>query len=139
VSYLLDTNTIIALIEGRQARVRQVLKYRAPMHELLVPSIAAFELWYGVAKSRDRERNQREVALFLSRTQVVAFEPEDARIAGEIRAQLVKQGTPIGPYDILIAAQAVRRDATLVTSNVREFGRVERLMIEDWAAPEAGS
>jgi len=63
------------------------------------------------------------------------LDAEDAREAGNIRAALFKLGTPIGPYDILIAAQARRRDAILVTSNEREFARVSGLKMEDWALP----
>ena len=63
---------------------------------------------------------------------MLAFDSEDARVAGGIRAGLEAKGTPIGPYDLLIAAQALRREAILVTANVREFGRVEGLALEDW-------
>lgn len=65
---------------------------------------------------------------------VIPFEAEDAAHAGEIRAHLESKGTPIGPYDYLIAAQARRRAATLVTLNMREFSRVPGLMVTDWAA-----
>ena len=64
--------------------------------------------------------------------QVLDFDAEDAEEAGDIRATLQRAGTPIGPYDILIAAQARRRDALLVTANTREFARVPGLQIEDW-------
>ena len=68
------------------------------------------------------------------RSQVFDFEPDDAEEAGDIRAALERAGTPIGPYDVLIAAQARRRGAMLVTANRREFARVPRLKTEDWAA-----
>jgi tRNA(fMet)-specific endonuclease VapC len=63
------------------------------------------------------------------------FEPEDAEEAGDIRAVLERAGTPIGPYDILIAAQARRRSAVLITANEREFARVPGLKTEDWTSP----
>jgi tRNA(fMet)-specific endonuclease VapC len=66
------------------------------------------------------------------RFEIVEFDQEDARRAGEIRAALAKAGAPIGPYDVLIAGQALARSLTLVTHNVREFGRVEGLVVEDW-------
>jgi tRNA(fMet)-specific endonuclease VapC len=67
---------------------------------------------------------------------VVGFEEEDAVIAGDLRAELERAGTPIGPYDLLIAAQALRSGSTLVTANVREFRRVPGLAVEDWTVLE---
>jgi tRNA(fMet)-specific endonuclease VapC len=76
------------------------------------------------------------LALFLSTSiETPTFDEEDATEAADVRLSLQSRGTPIGPYDILIAAQARRRGATLVTSNVREFRRVPRLSVEDWARP----
>ena len=96
-----------------------------------------FELWYGAAKSARPERNARRIADFLAGPiEILAFEPADAEEAGYIRATLERAGTPIGPYDLLVAAQARRRDALLVTANEREFARVPRLKFEDWTMPE---
>jgi tRNA(fMet)-specific endonuclease VapC len=66
--------------------------------------------------------------------QVLDFEADDAEEAGDIRAALERAGTPIGPYDVLIAAQARRRGAVLAMANRREFARVPRLTTEDWVA-----
>jgi tRNA(fMet)-specific endonuclease VapC len=94
-----------------------------------------FELEYGCAKSERREQSRRALEIFLSAGfDQPAFDLEDARAAGEIRAWLETRGQPIGPCDTLIAAQARRRGATLVTLNVREFERVPGLSVEDWAA-----
>jgi tRNA(fMet)-specific endonuclease VapC len=68
---------------------------------------------------------------------VLPFEKEDARGAGQVRAQLRAKGTPIGPYDVLIAGQVVARKLTLITHNRREFIRVEGLVTEDWEARPA--
>ena len=96
-----------------------------------------FELWYGAAKSARPERNARRIADFLAGPiEILAFEAADAEEAGYIRAALERAGTPIGPYDLLVAAQARRRDALLVTANEREFARVPRLKFEDWTMPE---
>jgi len=93
-----------------------------------------FELWYGAAKSIQQQRNTERLVDFLTGPiQILTLDAEDAREAGEIRATLAKAGTPIGPYDVLIAAQARRRGATLVTANAREFARVPGLKTEDWA------
>ena len=135
MTIFLDTNTCVAILGDRppivRARARTVGRGGERLH---VPAIVAFELWFGVAKSsRATESRQALTALFAT-FPVVAFEDEDAAIAGDIRAGLSVAGTPIGPYDVLIAAQALRHGATLVTANEREFGRVAGLRIENWAA-----
>jgi tRNA(fMet)-specific endonuclease VapC len=134
VIYVLDTNTIIALLKDRPTSVRAQVEARVRAQvSVYVPTIVMFELWYGVANSTRREENATRLeALSRAPFQFVGFEHEDARVAGEIRAALAAKGTPIGPYDLLIAAQALRRAATLVTANVREFGRIEGLAVEDW-------
>jgi tRNA(fMet)-specific endonuclease VapC len=93
-----------------------------------------FELRYGAAKSSHPDRNVQRIVDFLAGpVEVLPFGPEDAEEAGDVRAALERVGTPIGPYDVLVAAQARRRDALLVTANAREFSRVPRLRFEDWA------
>jgi tRNA(fMet)-specific endonuclease VapC len=90
---------------------------------------------FGIAKSDRREHSERLLERFLGLgIDVLPFDAEDAAHAGDIRALLESKGTPIGPYDCLIAAQARRRGATLVTLNTREFSRVSGLMVADWAA-----
>ena len=128
VKYLLDTNAVIALLNGQPklaARVRQ-----HPPSEVGISSIVAHELYYGAFRSRRRDRNLALVDAM--QFEVLAFDTEDARMAGEIRALLAAQGTPIGPYDILIAGQAAARGLVLVTGNLREFTRVNRLQVQDW-------
>ncbi len=94
-----------------------------------------YELWYGIDKSSHRERNAATLDAFLSLDiHPLPFDDDDAREAGDIRAELERAGTPIGPYDVLIAAQARRRGATLVTANHSEFSRVPRLATADWMA-----
>jgi tRNA(fMet)-specific endonuclease VapC len=101
---------------------------------ILVSSIVAFELWYGVAKSQRKDSNtQRLEAFFAGPLEWVLFDEEDARAAGTIRAELEATGKPIGAYDVLLAGQARRRGATLVTANTKEFTRVSSLKSEDWA------
>ena len=98
-------------------------------------AIALFELRYGHVRSDRRAEAERLLAEFLAPGIVVLpFDADDATHAGDIRAHLESKGTPIGPYDYLIAAQARRRGATLVTANGREFERVPGLMVADWAA-----
>ena len=136
-TYLLDTNACIALINGTQAGVRRRFQRAAARDSvMLVSSIVAFELWYGVGKSQRKEANTQRLEAFLAGPlEWTPFDDDDARAAGDVRAELETAGTPIGAYDVLLAGQARRRGATLVTSNVREFGRVSGLKWEDWAAP----
>ena len=136
-TYLLDTNACIALINGTPKGVRRRFR-RAVAREsvILLSSIVAFELWHGVAKSQRKSSNtQRLEAFFAGPLEWTLFDEEDARAAGAVRAELEAIGKPIGAYDVLLAGQARRHGATLVTSNAKEFGRVAGLKWEDWAVP----
>ncbi len=135
MKYLLDTNACIALINNKSPMVRTRLqKVLAQDEKVLVSSVVAFELWYGVAKSARPEANARLVETFFAGpVSLLAFEPEDAKVAGRVRAGLEAVGKPIGAYDLLIAGQALRHQLTLITANGKEFGRVKGLEWEDWA------
>lgn len=137
MTYLLDTNACIALINGMPKDVRRRFQRAiAKGATILVSSVVAFELWYGVAKSQRKEANTQGVETFLAGPlEWTRFDEEDAQEAGRVRAELEIAGKPIGAYDVLIAGQARRRGATLVTSNAGEFDRVKGLKWEDWAVP----
>lgn len=132
----LDTTVLVTVINRRNPHLRERLLQALVDGETVgVPAIVLFEMWYGIRKSRWPEQNSANLAAFMSLDVTPwAFEPQDAEEAGDIGAALERAGTPIGAYDILIAAQARRRDATLVSANVREFSRVPGLRFEDWAA-----
>ena len=132
----LDTNIAIYVINRRVSSVRLRLAEQLRLGtEIGFPVIALFELRYGHARSDRRADSDRLLAEFLAPgIAVLPFEAEDAEHAGDIRADLESKGTPIGPYDCLIAAQARRRGATLVTANQREFERVPGLIVVNWAA-----
>jgi tRNA(fMet)-specific endonuclease VapC len=136
VSYLLDTNAVIALLRDEPAIFRKRLRRAVSRGAAIaVSSIVLYELWYGVARSARRRENAERLRVFLSGgIEVSAFDEEDAKTAGDLRATLEGAGTPIGPYDLLIAAQALRTGATLVTANVAEFTRVPDLQWQDWTA-----
>lgn len=137
MTYLLDTNACVALINGTQREVRQRFRRAVARHAtMLVSSVVAFELWYGVEKSQRREANTDRLNAFLAGPlEWIDFDEDDAQEAGAVRAELERAGKPIGAYDVMIAGQARRRRATLVTSNGREFARVSGLKWEDWAVP----
>jgi tRNA(fMet)-specific endonuclease VapC len=131
----LDTNAVIAAINRRVPSVRPRLEAAIVAGETVgISAIVLFELRYGIIKSARPQENRAILAAFLALDVTPwPFEPEDAEEAGEIRAELERRGTPIGPYDVLIAAQARRRGAVLITANTLEFARVPGLNIENWA------
>jgi tRNA(fMet)-specific endonuclease VapC len=130
----LDSNTVIAAINLREPSVRRRLEQTLAEGVMVgIPAIVLYELWYGIKKSARPTANAAALATFLTLdVKRWAFEPEDAEEAGDIRATLERIGIPIGPYDVLVSAQARRRNAVLITANVREFARVPGLKIENW-------
>lgn len=132
--FFLDTSIVIAVMNRRDAVIDLRLQQEiAAGSVLIVPAPVLFELRYGAARSQNPARNHERIDAFLTAiTEIIAFDDADSREAGEIRAFLESQGAPIGPYDILIAAQARRRGGVLVTLNRREFERVPALMVTDW-------
>ncbi len=131
MKYLLDTDICIELIRQRSPGLLQRVMALTP-EDLGVSIVSVAELQYGVQRSREPERNQRALDLFLLPFALLDLDYEAAAHNGRIRAQLEAAGSPIGPYDLLIAAQALSRDLTLVTRNVREFARVAGLRVESW-------
>jgi tRNA(fMet)-specific endonuclease VapC len=127
--YLLDTNAVIALVNDRDSRTSKRARSHKPA-DVGISAIVAHELYFGAFKS---QRSEANVALVDElQFEVVELDKEDARQAGAIRATLAALGTPIGPYDILIAGQAKSRDLILVSRNTDEFGRVAGLRVENW-------
>ena len=136
MNYLLDTNAVIALLKNQPSAVRNRLRRVVSRGvTIAVSTVVLYELWYGVARSQRRRENAERLRVFLSgNIAIVPFDEEDAAAAGDLRAALKTAGTPIGPYDVLIAAQALRSRTTLVTANVSEFARVPGLVWQDWTA-----
>src|SRR6187397_429354 len=111
----LDTNAVIGLINSTSVRLRQRFDAQAGGGAMMIPAVVLFELSYGAANSARPTENHEVVKEFLGGPiAVLDFTAEDAIEAGDIRAALESKGTPIGPYDILIAAQARRHDALLI-------------------------
>jgi tRNA(fMet)-specific endonuclease VapC len=136
VNYLLDTNAVIAVLKDQPRIVRSRLKRLVSRGGSIgVSTVVLYELWYGVARSQRRRQNAERLRVFLSgNIDIAPFDEEDAVAAGDLRAALETAGTPIGPYDLLIAAQALRSGSTLVTANISEFARVRGLVWQDWTA-----
>lgn len=134
MAWLLDTNAVIALVTRRSDALLRRVEAMEP-GTLSISSIVAHELYFGAYRSRKIDFNLETLRLLFADLVILDLDQEDARTAGEIRAMLAQQGTPIGPYDVLIAGQARARGLILVTSNLSEFQRVDRLKIEDWTLP----
>lgn len=128
--FLLDTNAVIELLRRPDGPTLRRVRSHDPS-DIGLSAIALHELYYGAFKSSNQEENVTLVDGL--RFEVIEFDGEDSRHAGEIRAALAKRGTPIGPYDLLIAGQARARELTLVTANIDEFQRVEGLTVDDWS------
>lgn len=131
--YLLDTNACIRYLNGRAPQLLRRLEQADP-NQIAVCSVVKAELFYGANRSNKPEATLAAQLRFLAPYRSLPFNDAAAIVAGEIRAHLASKGTPIGPYDLLIAAIAVANDCTLITHNVREFGRVPNLHLEDWEA-----
>ncbi|HRC59619.1 MAG: type II toxin-antitoxin system VapC family toxin [Candidatus Competibacteraceae bacterium] len=130
--YLLDTNTVIALMKDNPQVIAQVRRVGRAELRLCAPVEA--ELWFGVSKSGKPEENRQRLLTLLSWLPSLPFSSDAAPHFGDIRAVLARQGLPIGPYDLQIAAIARAQGLVVVTHNTREFARVPDLVLEDWLA-----
>lgn len=134
MTYLLDTCICIYLIRQKSSEIKQKFDFFS-VGDLCVSSITESELRYGAEKSTDPNKNHRKLDQFFLTLPVIPFSHEAAVKYGKIRAVLEKSGTPIGPYDLLIAAHAMSLDLILVTNNTKEFSRIPSLILEDWVNP----
>jgi tRNA(fMet)-specific endonuclease VapC len=128
VKFLLDTNAVIEILWGTRPVLANLT--RQLPEDCAISAIVAHELFYGACRGRRRTENLARVEAL--RFAVLEFDREDARCAGEVRADLAARGQSIGPYDVLIAGQALARSLTLVTHNIAEFRRVPGLVLQDW-------
>lgn len=131
IAILLDTNICIELIRGRAPGVLARLRRRR-IGTVGISAITLAELLHGAAKSSDPARNRVALAHFCAPLEICPFDHAAASAYGEIRSRLERAGTPIGPLDMLIAANAVALDVAVVTNNEREFRRVGGLRVENW-------
>ena len=132
MTYMLDTNICIYAMKQKPEKVLQRFKQEID-NGICISSITLAELEYGMKRSSDPAKNEQALLRFLAPLDVLPFESAAASEYGAIRVYLQRQGTPIGPLDMLIAGHAKAEDLILVTNNVREFERVPALKIENWA------
>ena len=132
MQYLLDTNICIYLIKKKPVQVQHRLQ-QVGLGAVGISSITLSELDYGIEKSQQPNRNRMALAQFVAPLEIAVYDEQAARQYGQIRSHLERQGLPIGPLDMLIAAHARALGCALVTNNVREFERVPNLRVENWA------
>jgi tRNA(fMet)-specific endonuclease VapC len=136
VTLALDTNVFIDLARGRRTRVRERYIDAVLVSTPMVTSVIVHhELQFGVFASRDPQIAARNVAALIQDIIIEPLTEDDVTVAASVRAMLKRTGAPIGPYDVLIAGQALARGWTLVTANVSEFQRVQGLDVQDWSQP----
>ena len=129
---MLDTNVAIHTIRHRPSGVRA--KFIAQQGRMGISTVTLMELVYGAEKSTQPDRNMRDIEAFASRLELLPYDREAAMHTGRIRAELARAGTPIGPYDQMIAGHARSRGLIVVTANTEEFKRVPGILVEDWTA-----
>lgn len=136
----IDTNIFVDLIRARTPLVRDRLQAAQEDDQILVASLIVFhELRFGAERDANPARQLANVSRALVDVEIAPFDEGDIITAAEIRARLARDGRPIGPYDLLIAGQALARGWTVVTANIREFARIEGLNVIDWTAPAIGA
>jgi len=128
--YVLDTNTLIYFFKGMGNVNRRMLSVSPK--DIGIPSVVVYELEYGIAKSTSPKKRQKQLKELISLANLLPFNELAAKKSADIRALLEKQGTPIGPYDTLIAGTALAVNGVLVTNNTKEFERVKPLKLENW-------
>ena len=134
LKYMLDTNICIFTIKNRPQQVRDA--FNRSHDQLCISSVSLMELIYGAEKSASPEKNLSVVEGFVARLEVLPYDGLAASHTGQLRAELARSGTPISPYDQLIAGHARSRGLIIVTNNRREFDRVPGLRVEDWVSFE---
>jgi tRNA(fMet)-specific endonuclease VapC len=130
LQYLLDTDTCVDLLRAVRPVVEK-LQSLTP-DDCGISAITSFELFAGAARARNPRRETEKLHKLFEVVEELPFDPDAARRAGALRLELAEAGTPIGPYDLLIAAHALALELALVTANSGEFGRVAGLRFENW-------
>src|SRR5688572_24699468 len=131
MKYLLDTSICVDYLRGRSPSVTGRIQRVAPS-DLALSAVAVAELRYGADRSARPKANHALLDVLVAEIPCLEFDLEAAAAYGRLRARLEAKGTPIGPNDMLIAAQALSRSLVVVTENVREFRRVRGLKAESW-------
>ena len=136
MNYLLDTNICIYIIRNKPSVVLKKVASKQP-GQIAISTITVAELEYGIARSQYPDRNRVALLEFLLPFTILDFDQAASAEYGHIRSLLESMGKPIGPMDLLLAAQARAHGLVLVTNNEKEFRRVEGLRVENWTKVSA--
>jgi len=132
MKYMLDTNICIYIIKEKPQKVLE--KFQSlNIGDICISVITFSELKYGVQKSKYNDKNKTALTNFLSPIEILPFKQKAALEYAKIRTLLEKKGEIIGAYDLMIGAHALAKNLTLITNNVKEFKRINKLTIENWA------
>ena len=130
LKYMLDTNICIFTTKNKPQQVREA--FERHQGQLCISTVTLMELIYGAEKSAFPERNVAVIEGLAARLEVLTYDPKAAAHTGQLRAELERQGKPIGAYDFMIAGHARSQGLIIVTNNLSEFARVPGLRVEDW-------
>lgn len=130
LKYMLDTNIVIYTMKNKPEKIRQA--FEAHYGQICISSVVLMELIYGAEKSAAVDKNLAILEGFTARLAVISYNEKAANHSGQLRAELAKQGSPIGPYDTMIAGHSRAEGLILVTNNIKEFNRVPGLRLENW-------
>jgi tRNA(fMet)-specific endonuclease VapC len=130
LAYMLDTNICIYVMKNYPQALRD--KFNALAEQLCISSISLGELHYGAEKSVRRVENLSAIDNFVARLEVLPFETKAAAHYGQLRAELERAGTPCGPHDMQIGGHARSEGLIIVTNDMREFGRMPGIRVENW-------
>ncbi len=130
LKYLLDTNIVVYVIKNRPQNARE--RFTRHQGQVGISSVTLMELVYGAEKSAQPERNLRDIEGLTARLDVLPYDDDAAIHTGQIRAELARRGTPVGPYDQMIAGHARSLGLIVVSNNLREFERIPGLRLENW-------
>lgn len=133
LTYLLDTNIVIYILKRRPMSV--LAKFNQHADHMAISMVTYAELLHGVEKSASPQKNRKVIEDFVSHLHIVDYDQKAAAHYGHIRAMLEKSGSPVGVNDMHIAAQARSAGMVMVTNNLREFSRIDGLLMENWAGP----
>jgi tRNA(fMet)-specific endonuclease VapC len=129
--YLPDTNACITLLRGKEPTL--IARWQATkVSDMALSAVVVYELRYGAERAADPAKEHAKLDAFLSPFSPLPFDDSCSRWCARLRWMLERNGTPIGPHDLQIAATAMAHNLILITHNTREFGRIVRLQLEDW-------
>ena len=130
ITHLLDTNIVIYTLKNKPRQVRTA--FEKHYGKIAISTITIMELVYGAERSVDPQKNLAQIEGLVARLETLDYDDQAAYHTGQIRADLANKGTPIGPYDQMLAGQARSNGLVIVTNNEKEFKRVEGLRVENW-------